>query len=71
MRLPSPSRVFVAASPEQWLRQVIPAGPRPRNLFDRNMMQMMLAERYTRHFGGTTLDALAKVAAIYGETFPH
>lgn len=59
------------ASDDSWLRSAIESLPVPTTLKERNVHQLMLAERYQRQFGGTRLQALQRLATAYANHFPH
>lgn len=45
--------------------------PVPQNLRERNVQQLLLAERVRGQFGLELLEAVTVVSATYGTKFPH
>lgn len=58
--------------PEQvWLESAVKALQAPKNLKERNIIQLVLADRYSIQFRVSKLQALVTIAKAYGNHFPN
>ena len=67
----SPAQLFAKKDADMWLESAVKSTMEPRDLLERNWLQLLLVERYQRQFGGTKLEALRKVADAFALHFPH
>lgn len=58
--------------PEQiWLEGAVAALQPPKDLRERNWLQVVLAERYHRQFRVSKFEAIQAISPVFAQRFPH
>lgn len=61
----------MTAEQQTWLEGAVKALQPPKDLQERNWLQVVLAERYHRQFRVSKFEAIQTISPVFAQRFPH